>query len=512
MDRRDFIKSVPLGALGGISGCAATADQTSGAQVENASVEAASFLHGVASGDPLSDRIILWTRVTPPGRDPEPILVDWWIGPSDDPSSAVHTGRVLAQGDRDFTVKVDAQGLQPGRTYYYGFQAGEQDSPIGRTRTLPLVDVNAVRLAVTSCANHPQGYFNAYRAIAETEELDVVLSLGDYLYEYANEAYGDGSALDRVPEPNREIVSLADYRMRHAQYKRDPDLQAAHAAHPWIVVWDDHESTNNAWTGGAQNHNPETGEGTWWARRNHAIKAYYEWMPIRSVPTGLFRTFRFGQLADLVMLDTRLEGRDEQGAGDDFETANRADRTLLGPAQEHRFLNHLTVTQQAAVRWKLVGQQVAFAPWSDADAPFNADSWSGYRQSRRNVLSHIADHAIDNVVILSGDVHSSWGLEVPDDARQHNRAIELITPAVSSPPLTSRSKAMEDLMAQAISDQAHIKFADGQHNGYLVVTLRADSARADWFFTGERTLKSDPWLGQSMGCNAGTNRLSELAR
>ena len=505
MDRRRFLQSSSVLAV--LSGCAAS-DTTVQPTAVAPPTGRNPFLHGIASGDPLSDRVILWTRVSPSDATTTSVPVTWWIGPEPNPAKALVSGQTEAQATRDFTVKVDAAGLQPNSSYYYGFSAEGVGSMLGRTRTLPIEDVSSVRLAVTSCANHPQGYFNAYRAIAETDDLDVVLSLGDYLYEYANNDFGNGEELDRVPQPNKEIVTLADYRMRHAQYKTDPDLQAAHAAHPWIVVWDDHESTNNSWSGGAQNHNPELGEGDWSIRRDIAVKAYYEWMPIRDVPTGLFRSFRFGDLADLVMLDTRLVGRDEQGERDDFDTANDSTRTLLGPVQEKLFLDHLTSTQADAVRWKLVGQQVAFAPWSNDDQPFNADSWSGYRHSRRQVLNHIEEGEIDNVVILTGDVHSSWGMEVPDEAREESRAIELVTPAVSSPPLTSRSEAMENLMARALEEQSHIKFADGKHNGYLVVTVEAEETRADWFFTGDAKERGDAWLGKTMSCASGSNKLS----
>ena len=504
MDRRRFLQSSSV--LAALSGCAVSETNVQ-PTIAKPPTGRATFLHGVASGDPLADRVILWTRVSPTDTSQSSVTVNWWVSPTPNASDAIASGTTQAQASRDFTVKVDAAGLSPNTSYYYGFSADGAESTPGRTKTLPLEDVRSVRLAVTSCANHPQGYFNAYRAIAKTDDLDAVLSLGDYLYEYANSEYGNGEALNRIPEPNAEMVSLSDYRTRHAQYKTDPDLQAAHAAHPWIVVWDDHESTNNSWSGGAQNHNPEKGEGDWSVRRADAIRAYYEWMPIRDVPTGLFRSFRFGNLADLVMLDTRLVGRDEQGTREDFATANDPSRTLLGAVQEELFLNHLTDTQAADVQWKLVGQQVAFAPWSDDDQPFNPDSWSGYRHSRRQVLNHIKEGGIDNVVILSGDVHSSWGMEVPDETREVSQAIELVAPAVSSPPLASTSEVMQDLVARALNEQEHIKFVDGLNNGYLVVTVESDQTRADWYYTGDRTTKNDATLGKTMRCNAGSNSL-----
>lgn len=511
MDRRRFLKVTTAlqAAVVGTSGCATHPAETMPTQtgLEISAEQATSFQHGVASGDPLTDRVILWTRVSPLAEITPSVDVEWWIGPTAERADALYSGTVVAQAERDYTVKVDAAGLTPDTRYFYGFSDGNSDSPLGQTRTLPVGEVDSVKLAVTSCANYPQGYFNAYRSIAETEDLHAVLSLGDYLYEYANAEYGDGNALDRVPVPNREIVSLADYRARHAQYKTDPDLQAAHQAHPWIVIWDDHESANNSWSGGAQNHNPELGEGSWEERRANAIMAYYEWMPIREVPTGLFRSFRFGNLADLVMLDTRLAGRDEQGTRDDFELATDPQRTLLGPIQEGLFLNHLSASEADQVRWKLVGQQVVFAPWTDGQSPFNADSWEGYRSARARVLDHIEQGDIQNVVILSGDVHSSWGMEVPNVKGDRSQAIELVAPAVSSPPLATLSQSLHDMVRRAPTELQHIKYAEGHQNGYLVVAVDHQEARARWHFTGDRTVRGSASTGAGLVCRAGTNRL-----
>ncbi|MEM7097638.1 MAG: alkaline phosphatase D family protein [Pseudomonadota bacterium] len=498
MNRRSFLKNLSATApsAGLLSGCSVTG--------HTPVATSAPFQHGVASGDPLSDRVILWTRVTGLGA----VEVFWWVATNPVGDQPVARGSQITNAERDFTVKVDAAGLKSDQTYFYGFTAAEIASPVGRTRTLPVGRVSSVSLAVTSCANHPQGFFNAYGHIAQRRDINVVLSLGDYLYEYPNSDYGDGRALGRVPVPNAEIVSLADYRVRHAQYKQDPDLLAAHQAHPWICIWDDHESANNSWTDGAQNHSPET-EGSWAVRKAVAIRAYYEWMPIREVPTGLYRSFRFGNLADLVMLDTRLEGRDEQGSGEDLATANDPDRTLLGPVQEARFLSHLKSLQETGVRWKVVGQQVVFAPWSDGKSPFNPDSWDGYRASRNAVLDHITTHNVENTVILTGDVHSAWGMEVPD-ASGVRRAVEFVAPAVSSPPLATNSPALRQLVEQAPKVASHIKFADGDHNGYLVLQLDDQAAEASWWFTGERTARNaDAFLAQRLACMSGVSELSE---
>ena len=226
-----------------------------------------------------------------------------------------------------------------------------------------------IRLGVASCSNYPFGYFNAYAALARRADLDAVLHLGDYIYEHANGGFGDGTAIGRIPQPNHEILALADYRARHAQHKADPDSQAVHRQHPFIVVWDDHEFTNNAWAGGALGHNPEKGEGDWYLRRNAAIQAYFEWMPIREDRQALspliYRTLKFGDLADLVMLDTRLVGRDLQAASrDDVAAIESPTRTLLGTAQEGWLRGELAESKRNGARWQIIGQQVMFAPQS----------------------------------------------------------------------------------------------------------------------------------------------------
>lgn len=277
------------------------------------------FLHGVASGDPLADRMILWTRVTPP-EGARAVPVAWQVAADVHFAAIVASGESEATAARDWTVKIDATGLAPGQRYFYRFWAGDPERPTtsltGRTRTLPGDTVSALRFAVVSCSNYPQGFFHVYREIAATENLDAVLHLGDYLYEYPDGGYADPRMLarGRHVQPAGELLTLADYRTRHALYKTDPDLQAAHSAHPFIAVWDDHESANDAWHGGAENHNAD--EGPWDPRRDAAVRAYFEWMPIRepdmAEPLRTYRRFDFGTLASLIMLDTRLIGRDEQ--------------------------------------------------------------------------------------------------------------------------------------------------------------------------------------------------------
>jgi alkaline phosphatase D len=272
------------------------------------------FTHGVASGDPLADRVILWTRLIPGSGQHSKVDCLWQVALDADFNQLVSSGSASTGVHRDYTVKVDAAGLEPGQQYYYRFLRDSISSPVGTTRTLPQGDISEFRLGVCSCSNYPQGYFNTYRHMANTE-LDLVLHLGDYIYEYAEGVYANPVATDqlgRQVEPSTEILSLEDYRMRYGLYRTDADLQAVHARHPFITVWDDHELANDCWNGGAENHNE--GEGDFAARARIARQAYHEWMPIRTTEAGdqapIYRSFKIGNLADLLMLDTRLHGRD----------------------------------------------------------------------------------------------------------------------------------------------------------------------------------------------------------
>jgi alkaline phosphatase D len=484
------------------------------------------FRYGVASGDPRHDAVTLWTHVTPRGRG-EVVPVKWLVASDPWCRRIVCSGRVLTDAGRDFTVKVAPDGLDPGVTYYYRFESQGARSPIGRTRTLPVGDLARLRLAIASCSNYPYGFFNAYALIARRADLDAVLHLGDYTYEYANGTFGDGTALGRIPRPDRETVSLADYRERHATYKSDPDLQEAHRQHPFITVWDDHESTNNAWRDGAENHQPET-EGDWETRKARSIQAYYEWMPIAEGRRGerpIFRRFRFGRLADLLMLDTRLYGRDEQAASPaDVATINDPSRQLLGAAQEQWFLERLTRSQAREAQWRLVGQQVMFAQLSldFGRSIANADQWDGYRPARDRVLTHLAEQGIDNTVVLTGDIHSSWGNDVsrnPFDPAQYDPAtgrgslgVEFVAPGVTSPflfpdtPEGAAQAAAAALQVRAISP--HMKWIELFRRGYLLLDVDRDRVQGEWYYVRalrERLVAED--YGAAYATATGANHL-----
>jgi alkaline phosphatase D len=393
MQRRGFLKILLAGLLTIAAGVRSRLALASKPRV---------FLHGIASGDPLQDRVILWTRIT---VDNAPrVDVAWRVAEDREMKRLIARGRTRTDASRDFTVKVDVRGLPAGRTLYYQFTAADEHSAIGRTRTLPDGQTEMARLAVVSCSNYPAGFFNVYRDVAGRSDLDAVLHLGDYIYEYGMGGYGtrDAEALGRIPQPVTELHSLQDYRQRYAQYKSDPDSQAMLASLPLIAVWDDHELANDSWRHGAEGHSPD--EGAWAARYRAAIQAYFEWMPIRGKPKGgktrIFREFRFGNLASLLMLDTRFYGRDPQpsvGANvtQDSIAAAMADpnRRMLGPTQERWLRKRLKRANDT--RWQLIGQQVLVSRMTSPDLEplVDPDRPSEFSKER---LQRIIERSKDN--------------------------------------------------------------------------------------------------------------------
>ncbi len=489
---------------------------------DHSKIDAYPFKHGIASGDPLSDRVILWTRITSPHQEHERIAVKWMIASDPEMETVVADGISMTNAERDYTVKIDVHSLQPGTIYYYKFHALDYESPLGRTKTLPVGDVERLRIAFTSCSNYPYGYFNVYGMIARRRDLDVVLHLGDYIYEYANGVYGDGTAIDRIPEPVHETVTLNDYRQRYAKYRTDANLQAAHRQHAFITVWDDHEFANNAWSGGAQNHNPELGEGGWQERKAAAIKAYLEWMPIRQVdaehPTRIYRKFQFGNLIDLLMLDTRIYGRDKQPSSPkDTATINDPSRSIMGAEQESWLYEQLSDSNARGTRWRFIGQQVMFGQLHTFGKPFNVDQWDGYAANRQRVLDYIDNQAIDNTVILAGDIHSSWAMDIttnPYDPSSYDaltgtgsRAVEFVTPPVSSPGIEDPIKAAQ-MGAFVRSQNPHMKFVELNKRGYILLDITHERTQAEWYFA--ETIKA-PNLNESFVTAfktvAGTNHL-----
>lgn len=449
------------------------------------------FSHGVASGDPLQDRVIIWTRVTTPASSVE---VSWQVAKDENFDQLVASGAMLTDAGRDYTVKVDVVGLQSGSGYYYRFLCDSQISTMGRTRTLPGGTPEKFGLATVSCSNFPAGYFNVYHHLARRDDVDVVLHLGDYIYEYANGVYGDGTPLGRIPRPDKECTVISDYRQRYACYREDRDLQAVHARHPFILVWDDHEFANNAWIKGAENHS-ET-EGSWDDRRADATKAYFEWMPVRENVSDrqqrIYRSFHVGDLFDLIMLDTRVIGRDEQIDEAHKGDLGNAERSLLGTQQEYWLAGEVSASKQHQTLWRVFGQQVVMAPVMGGDGEvLNTDAWDGYPASRQRFLAQLKNENIANNVVLTGDVHSSWANDVaenPFDPNSYNPetgegalAVEFVTPAVSSPSPISPQEKAEQTARDLIAAHPHIKYVDLFQRGYMVLDINRNSVTNNWY-------------------------------
>ncbi|MEY4575975.1 MAG: putative alkaline phosphatase [Pseudomonadota bacterium] len=471
INRRELLRS-----LGGL--CAwATLPELGACAEPDARAPAFGFWHHVASGDPLPDAVILWTRVTP-RLSGDSYDVTWQVSADAAFREVVATGISTTDATRDFTVKVDADGLESGTAYYYRFQVEDITSPTGRTQTAPTADVSRLRFAVASCSSLAHGYFHGYRAISELSDLDAVIHLGDYIYEHANNVYGSV----RAYEPAHELFTLSDYRQRYAQYRRDQDLQALHARWPLIAVWDDHEFANDAYLEGAQNHNPELGEGSWAERKAAALQAYAEWMPIREpAPGRVFRSFRFGELLDLIMLDTRSWGRQRQASGAGDAVLQDPERTLLGHDQEAWLGEQL---QASRARWRVLGQQVMLGHFALGG---NFDVWEGYPAARARLLAQLRAAPGDSVV-LTGDVHSSWAMNVIDEpfnpaaydpaTGQGSYAVEFITPGITSPLLAKPdAEAWQPIALQ----QPHVKYAQLWRRGYMLIDVTAERVQADWY-------------------------------
>lgn len=511
LSRRRFIQTAAAVAAVRWPGHAAARQSA-----EDASASSA-FPHGVASGDPDANGVMLWTRVSPEAIPDarRPVEVRWIVAADERLAAVVAAGSTDTAAVQDFTVKVDVGGLDPGRPYFYAFEAAGRRSPIGRTKTLAAGRVARVRLAVVSCSNYPAGFFNVYRCLAERDDLDVVVHLGDYIYEFANGVYGDGAAIGRVPDPPGEAATLEEYRSRYATYRSDPDLQAVHRRHPFIAVWDDHELANDAWAGGSPNHAPE--QGSWSARLAAAYRAYLEWLPVREQRPGhvhLYRAFRIGALADLVMLDTRGL-RDRQIESRDRLFASPA-RTLLGHAQETWFGERLLDSERAGTRWRLVGQQVLFAPLTPPGlGAMRPDAWDGYPAARERVFDVLAARGIRDVAFLTGDLHSSWALDVPRNpwggynpsTGAGSAAVEFVAPAVSSPGLfTGAAGARQAALLQAATP--HLKYLEGGRQGYLVIDVTPARIEAQWHYVStvlERSARQSP--GPKYVCEHGASRI-----
>ena len=501
------------------------------------------FNHGVASGDPTQDSVVLWTRVTPENAATSEVAFKWRLDPVDRRAGGAKSGVGVTGPDRDFTVKVDVGGLEPGRAYTFQFEAGGATSPLGRTRTLPAGPVKDVVMAVASCALFPNGYFNAYQAIADLPRVDVVLHLGDYIYEYGGPgSYGMSSpvAEARRHDPFREIVSLDDYRRRHAQYKADPQLQAAHAKAPWITVWDDHETANDSWREGAENHDPAT-EGDWNARKAAALKAYFEWMPIREPAGGMReainRSFHFGDLASLIMIETRLTARDHQlSYGEDLPNqepatleafrAKLADpsRKMMGEGQHAWVAGEVKRSIAAGHAWQVLGNEVVMARLAvpslraatdpatyDAAVaklpkyeqgyvarlekaaalglPWGLDMWDGYPADRQRLYDDLSAPGA-RPVVLAGDSHCFWANELYDAPEGGRRvAVEFGTTGITSP---GAADVLGGLPADKgfVDTNREVLYANSGAKGFVLLTLDREQVKGEMMAVSTITEKT----------------------
>ena len=436
------------------------------------------FYHGVASGDPLPDAVILWTRFTDDTLTADSVQVNWRIATDTNMTNIINSGSGYTNEDIDWTFKVDAMGLQPNTYYFYDFEAVNRHSLIGRTKTAPVGDIDSVRFAVVSCSNWQHGYFHAYRHLKMRNDFDVVLHLGDYIYEYEEGTFS-ANMPDRVHEPTHENLTLEDYRLRYSQYHLDDDLRDLHQQFPFILIWDDHESANDSYKDGAQNHN--AGEGAWSDRKNGSTRAYHEWLPIRSPDMTnklkIYRKFQWGDLIDLHMLDTRIIARTEQ-------TNNYSDPTkeLLGTDQFNWLINGL---KNSTARWNILGNQVMMSPLKAFGVTVNKDQWDGYTYERNRLYDSITANNIDNLVVLTGDIHTSWVNDIPlsgYDASgcQNSLGVEFVVTSVTS---TSFNLPVSTSIIKF--SNPNIQYVDITKRGYMILDVSKTKVQGDYYYMND---------------------------
>ena len=550
LDRRSFLKGAAASAALGVAACddsgpppvaatpAPTPAPTPSPAPSPTPTTPPSFKHAVASGDPLPTAVILWTRLSDVSTDTP---AQWQIATDEAFAQVVASGTAVALAASDYTVKVDAAGLAPATSYFYRFTSGGVASPTGRTRTAPVAAVASLRFAVVTCSDITRGLYNAYARVAELEDVQAVIHLGDYIYETGR--------IDRVRphDPPRRITTLADYRRRYASYRETIELQNVHIAHPMIWVWDDHETCDAAWRHGADpaDHEPET-DGPWELRRAAGMQAASEWLPIRLPEPGrferIYRHFSFGPLADLTMIDTRQIGRSQQvenNAEQGFlQTGDFTDpaRTILGMEQEAWVAEQFA---RAEHTWRLIGNQVILSPLKIAGTPratgtsvfANNDQWDGYEPARDRFLDAAAA-AVENLVVLTGDVHASMAFEIARDPNnpasylpvtgRGSEGVEFVTPSISSggdqanpASETDDPEAFAEALITAGSEvlrasNPHLKLFDASKNGYLLLTVTPESLRADfWLVPTVLELTDEQALGYAFDVAVGSNTLTE---
>lgn len=459
------------------------------------------FYHGVASGDPTPNAVIIWTRVTP--ETPGIVNGTWRVALDTNFTSVVQSGTFSADSTQDYCVKIDVSGLQPNTWYFYEFTALGRNSLTGRTKTAPVGGINQLRFAFVSCSNYPNGYFNSYDRIKERNDIDAVLHLGDYIYEY-----GTGVGSPRTDQlPNYEILKLADYRQRYSTYRLDPSLRKAHQQYPFITVWDDHETANNSYTNGSDNHTPGT-EGPWNLRKSAGQEANDEWLPKRLQETGntnkIWRKISYGNLADIFMLDTRLYDRSLQGGN-----ANDSNRHIIGNEQMQWLKTELI---NSTAKWKILGQQVMMGNLTPFGITVNNDQWDGYNAERKKLYDIILNNNIKNVIVLTGDIHTAWAMDLPYNTATYNAntgagsvGVEFVCTSVTS---SSSPVALDPLYPLVSALLPHIKYVDLFKKGYGILDLKDTVAQGNFYSvptvaalnpgqayeTGYYTLANTRWL------------------
>lgn len=510
MKRRQAIKITSVGAIG-----------LSASISSSCSKNTYSFNHGVASGDPLEDRVILWTRVTPQQAGPVEVILE--VSENKNFSKVAYSKKLHTSSLSDYTIKYDflaKQYCNSDNGFFYRFRAGNSVSETGRSKTFSK-NIKSAKIAIFSCSNFPAGYFNAYQAAAEKNDLDLWLHLGDYLYEYPMGGYATENAekLGRVPIPIHEMITLSDYRQRHAQYKLDQGSIALHKHAPLIAVWDDHEFSNDAWKKGAENHSEDGSEGDFYARRSAAIKAYYEWMPIREQQNKrrIFRDFKIGTLMHLIMLDTRQFGRDKQIQPKDYlsksgfyqakfyNDLNSEYRELLG-AEQFSWIEDKILNSNAA--WTIFGQQVLMTKLKFPDIsktlkaeeipdflkpylkllglgiPSNLDAWDGY-PAARNKLYKLMKNAKKKFISLAGDTHNSWVSELENQSGE-KVGIELGAPSVTSPGITDVLNLDQNNFVDSIVKlNKELQWMNPSNRGYLFLDCTDSKIIASFNFIKE---------------------------
>lgn len=553
INRRKFIQSTALttgAVLSTVLSSSCNNSNVAGDTKKSNSNPVKYFLHGVASGDPLSSQVIIWTKISPDQEGS--VVIKWFIAGDAEFKKIIQSGEVITNTDKDYTIKIDIENLFPSTTYYYRFVYNGIYSPKGRTKTTPADGYENISFAVVSCSDYSAGYYHALARVAEKKTLNAVIHLGDYMYEGTlrlfdptHPVYQD--ELESIRHKRTREWWLRYYRRRYSINRMDTDMQDAHQAHPFITIWDDHEIADNTWKRGAKDHDPEI-DGDWEVRKSAARQAYSEWMPIRGDASTIYRSIRFGKMAELTLLDCRLEGRDEQIYDADNQGLHAPERTMLGKNQKEWLFRKLDTSP---CHWKLIANSVVFSAfnvtWADLGGQFTQkikelqhtllDYWEGYPDERAEIINHISEHNINNTVILSASMHCALAFDVTACATCNGQTEQ---PAMYNPVTGKGSVAVEFAATSITSDNfdekmgklaantfqslinrklpqpfnynpnPHLKFADLQRHGYYILKLSQARAEAAFYFVDDiKTHTNKEMLAAKWHTASGRNRLEK---